>query len=363
MCRGAIRRCLALDERASLAVVVDDPSVLGPERARVQAVPVAARQRWLHDPAHAEARPFAQALAAADGVATTGHGAFIDLIASEAIEHLTILASAANHSATALLGHGVGPFADAELRAAASRVLPTLDLICVRERDLALPLLASLGVAPERVAVTGDDAFEIAARRGFAGLRRRDAIGVSLRLSGIDRDQALSIAEAARHLAKSAGLALQPLPIDHSDPAILGQAGLPTQLPREIEPLLRSARRCRVIVAGSYHACVFGLAQGAAVVAIAATDFYRGKMGGLATWFPGACEVVDAGSGELESRVGAALRRALDRVPGQRAASRRAVRWQVAAGRGAWKRFSRLASAKQAQGAAVLRVTAKGRTS
>ncbi len=64
----------------------------------------------------------------------------------------------------ALVGQGIGPLTSPDLVAEASRVLPRVDLIGLREGRRAPALLERLGVPAERVVVTGDDAIELAAR-------------------------------------------------------------------------------------------------------------------------------------------------------------------------------------------------------
>ena len=49
---------------------------------------------------------------------------------------------------------------------------------------------------------------------------------------------------------------------------------------------------CRVIVAGSYHAALFGLAQGVPAVCFAASQYYVDKFAGLAAQFRDGCHVV-----------------------------------------------------------------------
>ena len=338
MCRAAIRRCAAAKAGCLIAVVIDNPLLLGSDARGIVEVPSVEREHWLGNPSDVRARRFDCAFAAADVVATTGHGALVDLIARSSIDHLQVLARARRRGAlTAVLGHGIGPIGDPELRAMASEVLPGVDLICVRERVLALPLLAQLGVPMERVVVTGDDALEIAVPREGLANGRGQHLGLSVRMSGIDRGQAQAIASAARAVAKGHGLSLVPLPIDHSDPQALLEQGLPCELPPSIDSLLEAAGSCAAIVGGSYHACVFGLAQGVPVVAVAATDFYRGKMAGLATWFPSGCEVVDAGREDLGELVRAGLEVALKRSDEERAALVSSAWSQAQAGRTALK--------------------------
>jgi len=82
---------------------------------------------------------------------------------------------------TAMVGQGIGPLDDPDLRARARDVFPGVDLILVRENLVAPKLLASLHVDPSRVIMTGDDAIEMAyeARTEKWG----SAIGVGMRIA------------------------------------------------------------------------------------------------------------------------------------------------------------------------------------
>ena len=87
---------------------------------------------------------------------------------------------------TALFGQGLGPIAHPELWQRASDVLPLVTLIGVRESRASVPLLSSLGVNPANIAVTGDDAVELA----FSALGGRakpaseaSTIGVNVRVA------------------------------------------------------------------------------------------------------------------------------------------------------------------------------------
>ncbi|MBE7554316.1 MAG: polysaccharide pyruvyl transferase family protein [Anaerolineales bacterium] len=75
----------------------------------------------------------------------------------------------------------MGRIDDPGFRALARKVLPEVDLILVRESKFAIPLLESLGVPPERIHMSGDDAVELAyeARNATLG----SDIGVSVRFA------------------------------------------------------------------------------------------------------------------------------------------------------------------------------------
>lgn len=61
-----------------------------------------------------------------------------------------------------MVGQGIGPVDDHRLCERMREVLPMVDLIAVREPRKSAAALLSLGVAGERVRMTGDDAVELA---------------------------------------------------------------------------------------------------------------------------------------------------------------------------------------------------------
>jgi polysaccharide pyruvyl transferase WcaK-like protein len=120
-------------------------------------------------------------------------------------------------------------------------------------------------------------------------------------------------------------------------------------------PARNSAGSCRIVVAGSYHAAVFALAQGVPVVGVSASPYYEAKFGGLAELFPNGCRVVSA----LHVDFGAQLAKAVDEAweaaealsPGLLAAARR----QIAAGDEAYARFAERVSRHVGTSAALSR--------
>ena len=186
-----------------------------------------------------------------------------------------------------------------------AEVLPRLDLIGLRERRESARLLDAIGVRPERVIVTGDDAIEMAsvAHRAEIG----GAIGVNVRVAGyagVTASAVDAIRPAVRCAAKRLGCTAgrgadrpsQRLPRRRGDPATLlaGSADAPAPIVDLDTPAkaIAEVSRCRVVVTGSYHAAVFALAQGIPVVAIAATRYYLDKFAGLAELFGGGCTIV-----------------------------------------------------------------------
>ena len=120
----------------------------------------------------ADAATFLNAIDRADLVVVNGAGIITDAFRDSALGILTTLELAARRSIpTALLGQGLGPIADPVLWQRAAEVLPLVTLIGVRESQASVPLLSSLGVNADNVAVTGDDAVELA----FSALGARPA--------------------------------------------------------------------------------------------------------------------------------------------------------------------------------------------
>ncbi|GAA4535451.1 hypothetical protein GCM10023161_09000 [Mycobacterium paraffinicum] len=80
---------------------------------------------------------------------------------------------------------------------------------------------------------------------------------------------------------------------------------------RNPEELAERAARCRVIVTGSYHAAIFGLAAGVPAVCITNSIYYDLKFKGLSMQFPGGCHIVRPGLG-FERDLSDAIERAWD---------------------------------------------------
>ena len=262
-----------------------------------------------------ELRSFAGWLLSADGVVVSGRGGTTDVFLDDGLEVLQVLRTAiALGIPTAMFGQGLGPAHDERLRALARQVLPRLDVLAVRERRAAVPLLQGLGVGAERLVVGGDDALELAHRLSPNGAAR-DAIGVGLRrsaYSGVTDETALTVGRVVQDAAARHGSELRLVPVslypDEADARsfadILGWDGDEVTTPAQA---VRQAGACRVVVAGSYHAAVFALAQGVPVVALSGAPYYDAKLAGLADLFPGGCRVVSAHDDELGSRLAAAL--------------------------------------------------------
>jgi colanic acid/amylovoran biosynthesis protein len=204
---------------------------------------------------------------------------------------------------TALFGQGIGPLDDA-LTTRARQVLPKVNFIALREGRFGPSLLRACGVSEERMAVTGDDAIEMAFACRSPALGR--AIGINLRTanySGVDSETTLQLRGPIQSAARATGAALVPVPIsrlpEESDldavKLLLGSHDDGTCADGGIDGGLHVFERihdCRIVITGIYHAGVFALAQGVSVVGLAATPYYSWKFLGLAHQFGEGCRVV-----------------------------------------------------------------------
>ena len=254
-----------------------------------------------------------------------------------------------------MVGQGMGPLENAELKARAAAILPQLDLIALREQRAGRPLLNELGVDPARILVTGDDAIEMAyvIRPEVLGV----GIGVNSRVSdysGVDCQILDRIREGLRDASASLGAPLIPVPISHvpgeedirsigslmdsSDPELSLAAGFKTPI-----EVIRQIQRCRLVVTGSYHAGVFALASGIPVVGLAKSSYYLDKFLGLADMFAVGCETVALDKSEYPISLGDAIHRLYASAETIRPAILSSAEAQIAAGYSCYRRIRELA--------------------
>jgi colanic acid/amylovoran biosynthesis protein len=293
-----------------------------------------------------------QAVRAADLVVASGGGYLADTWWWHGAGVLSLLSLAQRLSKpTAMFGQGVGPVSRPALRAQARAVLPRLAVLGLREDQTGRDLAISMGTRPGAVVVTGDDALELIPEGGAADGR---ALGVSLRVSGY-ADVDMAAAEAVGDLVAQAAAAFRApvvaLPVSRypvdSDLAALravlhperSRTGTVLHDLATPDALVAAAASCRVIVTGSYHAAVFGLAQGVPAVCLTRSRYYDAKFAGLRALFPGACSVVSLDGPEFDRRLRAAIDQAWQLPAAARAAARDAATRQRQAGREAYERF------------------------
>jgi colanic acid/amylovoran biosynthesis protein len=300
----------------------------------------------------AQPRTALQAVRAADAVVAAGGGYLTDVWRWQAMGVLGGLSMAQRlGKPTAMFGQGIGPIRHRMLRMQARAVLPRLAVLGLREGLMGRDLALSLGARPGAVTVTGDDALELIANNGTLD---GDALGINLRITryaGVDRAVAAAVgeaivAEAAALAAPVVALPVSRHPIEsdveairymlradrpHAD-VILRDIGTP-------EALARAAASCRTIVTGSYHAAVFGLAQGVPCVCITNSRYYDGKFTGLRALFPEICRVIPLDSPGFDVGLRTAIRKAWNIPVPLRAAARIAATQQRDAGRAAYAQF------------------------
>jgi colanic acid/amylovoran biosynthesis protein len=261
-----------------------------------------------------------QAMQGADMVIGTGGGYLVDSDWGAAHPVLLHLARAKRMGKfTALVGQGVGRIEDPGFRALARDVLPEVDLILVRESKFSIPLLESLGARQERIHMSGDDAVELAyaARNPTLG----SDIGVSIRFAHYtdvghhDLGQIRGVLHqaAARHGAGLIGIPTSSWGVE-SDQFKIGEllAGYPNTVLSSLrfEPtidLIRKAGRCRVVVAGAFHAAVFALSQGIPAIGLVRTKEYSIKFGGLVDQFGPGCQLLHFDDEQLPEKLAAAI--------------------------------------------------------
>jgi colanic acid/amylovoran biosynthesis protein len=285
---------------------------------------------------------FVKAVKQADLFLLSGAGSLNDAFKQNAHVVLDMIGLALGGGArVALAGQGIGPMTDRALRKHAAAVLPRVDFIALREEVASLPLLEDLGVARERISVTGDDAIIVAHRARAASLG--DSLGVNLRVapySGVGDD----IIERVGAIVRERGVPLVPIAIDAGDFVTALRIAGTTDHPIDV---LTAIRQCRVVVAGSYHAAVFALSMGIPAVTIALSDYYIDKFRGLAAQFGDGCRVILASHHDFDSHLRNAVDDAWSTADATHAALLDAAQKQIALGEAAYRRIFALVSDEQ----------------
>ena len=289
-------------------------------------------------------RTYLDAVRNADLVFVSGAGRLNDAFARDAFTLLGTLELAPRSGAvTALMGQGLGPIRNRALRRRTAAVLPRVDFLTLRERVAGPALLESLRMSPASVTVTGDDAITRAfhARADRAG----DAIGINVRVAdyaGVDRRTTAIVAAAVRDAARRHRAPLVPIPIDLGDLSairtMLADSTLGEEVPNT-DALLALLPRCRVVVAGSYHAATLALSMGIPAVTIAASDYYADKFRGLAGQFGPRCRVLFASDPAFAAQLTRAIDEAWASAEDDRAPLLEAAERQIALGEAAYRRL------------------------
>jgi polysaccharide pyruvyl transferase WcaK-like protein len=391
----AVERLAALWPRAAISVITEDPALLARHCPGARPLDAGGRRLWFEDyaltytlhrlvprrlslrlidferslrrrsPRSAErlvraraalrredTRPLDDFLAAAseaDLVVSTGAGALTDHFAPLALNILDLLQAARERgSATALVGHGIGPITDRALLQRARAVLPTVDLIGIRERVTGGRILEELGVAPERVRITGDDAVELAyrARRDDGDGRR---LGFNLRVARyahVDPRTAETVAMVVRDAAERyettpLGIPISRHPNERDASVSSALLGTPEESDGVQTPLdvIERIQGCRLVVTGSYHAAVFALAQGIPAIGLTQSDYYDAKFVGLQDQFGGLPAFVSLREDRLPARLARAIDEAWKSADEVRPRLLELAAGQVERGRAAYERL------------------------
>lgn len=297
-------------------------------------------------------RSVLQAIRAADLVVASGGGYITDVFAANATRVLGVLQVAQSlGKSTAMFGQGLGPITRPSLQKSARTVFPRLSVLGLREDRIGPDLARSLGAAPSILTVTGDDTLEDIVDRGRAS---GDAIGVNIRVAdyaGVDPVNAAIISDlivksAVEYGVRVIGLPVSRQPADSDFNAIQefsrrteGRINLILDDLDSPAELATAASKCRIIVTGSYHGAVFGLAQGIPAICLTKSAYYDGKFNGLKSLFPVGCFVVSLADDGFAARLSEAIDNAWRLPISTRDKIRESALGQREVGRQAYRKF------------------------
>jgi colanic acid/amylovoran biosynthesis protein len=296
------------------------------------------------------------AIRQSDLVVATGGGYIVDGFDHAFVVLNTLQTAIEQGKPTAMLGQGIGPVSEINLLTKTKNLLPSVDLITLREKRSSLPILKLLDVDLNKVITTGDDAVELAyqSSRSDVGV----GIGINVRLasySNVHDDEVNILRKVLHRVGSTYNAPLVSLPVSHvigeSDVQAIRQllAGYPNTVSTRERldcptKLIERIASCRVVVTGSYHAAVFALSQGIPVVGLAKSDYYKSKFLGLEDQFGTGCHVVllddERLPAHLEESIDAAWRMAEDVRPHLLVAAKK----QIDLGHAAYRRLQELLS-------------------
>ena len=248
-----------------------------------------------------ELAAFTTAVSTADLLVVTGMGGVTDAFPEYARDLLHSVAFTIKRGKyVAMVGQGIGPLTRPDLVHLARTVLPSVNLIALRENLASEPLLLSLGVNCDRIITTGDDAIETAYRLrndqpgNYLGVNVRVADYSGVELSYLPRLRSTLVRLETKLETNMLAIPISSVPGESDHESIARLTTLPfTQHGRSATPddVIARINQCRVVVTGSYHAGVFALASGIPVVGLASTSYYLDKFRGLKQQFGPGCEV------------------------------------------------------------------------
>jgi polysaccharide pyruvyl transferase WcaK-like protein len=257
-----------------------------------------------HNPSTTDSQRIVSAILNCDFVLATGGGYFNDYFPNHAWSILDTLEAAEQlRKPTFILSAGFEPTRNLSLSNKMLSVLPKVNLISCREPTQSSTVIRSFSVKQKQIAITGDDAVELAFETHPSSLGK--CLGINLRkadYSGVDSYIIASIRVGLQQIASNFKVPILPLPISMtgpSDPVAICELleGILNEtdggkLLNTPESVIKQAGQCRLVITGSYHAAVFALSQGISVVALAASPHYKAKLEGLKALFGAGCNVL-----------------------------------------------------------------------
>ncbi|MGC1421010.1 MAG: polysaccharide pyruvyl transferase family protein [Terracidiphilus sp.] len=300
---------------------------------------------------------FSGALQRADLLLICGAGGFYDGCRVWNLEILDLLEDAIQRKIpVAMLGQGFGPISDTVVLKRASRVLPKLDFITLREGRGSFSILRSLGVLDSKVKTTGDEALELAYKSRSSETGR--GLGICLRYAAsatTDDDDVERMRPILQNFARRHDVPLIPLPIaiqlhTRDDLAIKqlligfddeSDGGKTLDSPLKV---IKQAALCRVVVTGAYHAAVFALAQGIPVVGLAKSAYFSGKFLGLEHQFSEGCQAILLNEPEWPEKLHDSIERLWQNADGLRTTLQAATVRQIELTRESYKKLKDLAA-------------------
>jgi polysaccharide pyruvyl transferase WcaK-like protein len=255
-----------------------------------------------------------------DLVIATGGGYLCDTDKQHTIQVFDTLEMAVRMGKpTAMVGQGVGPMHDPELRSRLSKLLPSLDLILIREPKTGRDLMESLGVSSERVMMSGDDAIQMAYKERTEKLG--EYVGVNLRFARyteVGQSYISKIRTVLHQAARKHSAPLMALPIScnvhEGDLEVIrdllqGYENVSISWRRFESPLttIRKVGRCRLVVTGAYHPAVYALSQGIPVVGLVKSQAYIDKFSALVDEFGPACQLIYLDDEQIEEKLAVAI--------------------------------------------------------
>jgi colanic acid/amylovoran biosynthesis protein len=174
------------------------------------------------------------------------------------------------------------------------RVLPKMDLVTLRSPMGVRYLTSTMGCSSAQLREGGDDGLAYPQISSVSDDAMR--IGVSLRVTNyagrISNSVRQALQDGLQRVSKEMGAGLLSVPIEPDDSlavAELLQRARTSKGKLGLDDLIDRIAQCRLVVAGSYHAAVFALAQGKPALCLAFSDYYKSKFEGLCEQFPKGC--------------------------------------------------------------------------